>query len=140
MSWEIVREELLQNVVTRMTPINKEKGERWVDLLGQTLDGQRLGACIVIDFRCQALEPDIFASILDYLDFSNDDAQRSACWAFHNAVMNHPKNQHRADNGHFACASDFKVESSTPDAYVRVLDLGAFITYVLDTNENPMSH
>src|SRR5437016_3638149 len=137
MSWEVVRNELLLTVVHSMG--DKKTGERWIDLLGQTLDGQRLGACIVIDVRSGALSPIVFASILDSLDFSQEDAQNNACWAFQNAVESHPGNQSQPEKGHFACGSSFNVQISTSDVYVRILDLGDFITYLLDTNDRPMS-
>ena len=137
MSWEVVRNELLLTVVRSMG--DKKIGERWIDLLGQTLDGQRLGACIVIDVRSGALSSIVFASILDSLDFSQEDAQNNACWAFQNAVESHPGNQSQPEKGHFACGSSFSVQISTSDVYVRILDLGDFITYLLDTNDRPMS-
>lgn len=138
MSWEIVQDVLLRQVIGRMTA-NRENGERWVNLLGQTLDGQRLGACIAIDLRYGALTPEVFASILECLDFSREEAQQSSCWAFQDALENHPSNQSHPTKGNFVCASRFTASISSSDAYVRILDMGDFITYLLDTNDNPMS-
>ena len=137
MSWTVVRQELMLNVVPLMA--DHVKGEQWVELLGQTQDGQRLGACAVIDFRYGSVTPDVFASILNYLDFSKEEAQRDACWAFNDAISNHPDTQRAGGVSPFSCSSCFTGGDGESVVYVRIMDLGTFIAHVLNSNDQPMS-
>jgi hypothetical protein len=137
MSWERAREKLLKVIVPLME--DKDKGTQWVELLGRSKDGMRLGACIVIDFRYGAIEPKVFADILEHLDFSKEDAQKNACWAFHDAIMNHPANRHSEDKSCFSCSSGFAADGKAPEAYARVLNISDFIGRVVSTKEKPMS-
>jgi len=141
MSWDVVRQELLSLVVIEMTIAKQADGRRWVDLLGQSVDGKRLGACIIIDIRHGALSASTFASILDHLDFSKQGSQKSGCWAFHDALQNHPAHLANPTDCPFVCASSFSLSysESSDEEYVRVLDLSDFIVYVLDSNDHPFS-
>lgn len=136
MSWEIVRDELLNNVVSLMTAEKQDDGRRWIELLGEETDGKRLGACIIIDIRSGALPAATFASILDCLDFSKEGSRVSARWAFHDAMQNHPANRADPSSCQFVCASSFSVQNSSnpQDIYVRVLDVSEFIIFVLNYN------
>lgn len=116
MPWLDVKTVLLDRVIPLMT--DQGKGREWVEVLEHSPDGPRLGACIAIDVVSGSLPPDIFASVLDLINLPITDAR----WSFADAVERHPDN--------FVCASSF---TPTPlehdDVYVRVLELGNFITY-----------
>ena len=141
MSWNIVRDELLDKVVSQMRIDKQADGRRWVELLEQSADGKRLGACIVIDVRSGALPATTFASILECLDFSKEGSRKSANWAFHDALRNHPANRNESDHCNFVCSSRFSIENASDfdDEYVRILDLSDFIVFVLNCNDHPFS-
>lgn len=137
MSWNRAKEAILEEIVPLMR--DADKGRRWVEMLGQSRDGMRLAACIFIDFNYGAIRPRVFAYILDHLDFSKEDARRNACWAFHDALMNHPHNLRTEDQSRFSCRSHFRAQDGDSEvAYARVLNLSDFIGRVVSTKEKPI--
>lgn len=117
MSWNKVQTVLLDYVVSLMR--NEVRGKVWVSKLERCEEGSRLGVCIAIDVLSGALEPQVFADILERVDENKANARH----AFAEVVGDPP-------DPRLICASRFNIPAlGGADVYVRLLELGAFIDF-----------
>jgi hypothetical protein len=123
MPWDNVKKFLAGEII----PLMKEsgRGEAWLAALEREGcdDGKRLGACVAIDVAGGALDAEVFAGILDFLDDS-EESLSDPCNAFAQAI----KKRGRKDE--LICASRHSGDPlGEPDHYVRVLSLWSFIEH-----------
>ncbi len=117
--WKDVRKFLKDKVISQMK--DQARGNSWLEGLGLSTDGQRLGVCIAIDILSDALEPKIFAEIIERVDLKIGDSQV----AFARAVE-------KLTDDRFNSPSKHRREAETEgDHYVRVLRMDELIRYYI---------
>jgi hypothetical protein len=130
MAWNQAKAVLIERVIPLMRePAN---GTTWIINLeneASCKDGRRLGVCMAIDVLSGALEPKVFASVLDMVDQDEIDARR----AFGIAFDKFP------DKESLVCVSNLVAPPlEADDFYMRILLLRDFIEYYVSPN-NPHS-
>ena len=94
-------------------------GVKWVECLSTSEDGELLGICLAIDLEAESVTPSQIALVLDGVS-KNKDARAG----FYAAVQHHEPTV-RCASRHLADPADFEA------VYVRIMELGDFITYYL---------
>src|SRR5438876_199546 len=117
-TWADIQAFLIATVVP--STASTAAGTAWLTALGTADDGQRLGICLAIDVGCGALEPGTVAALIDQMDITSARASASAVFG---AVLA------KQDQNRLTEATRLAATSPTPDQYVRILELGEFITY-----------
>jgi hypothetical protein len=117
--WKDIRKFLKDKVILQMK--DQPRGNAWLKGLGVSKDGERLGVCIAIDILSNALEPIIFAEILEHVDLKIGDSRV----AFAQSVG-------KLIGERFNCPSKYKTPPETEgNHYVRVLRMDDLIRYYI---------
>jgi len=129
--WKDIRKFLKDKVVSQMK--DQARGNAWLKGLRLSRDGERLGICMAIDIRSNALEPTIFAEILEHVDLKIGDSRV----AFAQALV-------KLIDERFNCPSKYKTPPETEgNDYVRVLKMDDLIRYYIGPTAitpNPKPH
>lgn len=118
MNWQQIREYLEEAVIDHMD--RPEVGREWLAQLETSPDGPRLAICMVIDLTHKAVDPKLFTTVLNALEWPSDDARE----AFETAMAPHLHDVIAASR-HTALPMD------GGDRYVRVLTVRDMLTYYL---------